>query len=303
MDFPKISIITPSFNQGIYLEQTILSVLNQNYPNLEYIIIDGGSTDHSVEIIKKYEQRLTFWVSENDRGQAHAINKGLKHCTGTIFNWINSDDYLSEGALSKVAEAFKRTADTDIVAGEVIDFNEKGILKKVKNQKLEINEYLKKEVELIYHQPAVWLRMDHIKETGFFNEQLHFCFDQEYMMRYLMKYSIVCYVDEVLAHFRMHENSKSVSLAEKFAWDFRQMYKNFWLMQKDDLLKQKAKRKYLEYEWPLLNGSINKEGRSRFTNFSKALKVILQDPVHRLNKDSIGWLKHILMGAKNHSVK
>ena len=76
------------------------------------------------------------------------------------------------------------------------------------------------------------------------------------------------------------------------------MYKNFWLLQQDDLLKQKAKRKYLEYEWPLLHGSINKGGRSRFTNFSKAIKVILQDPAHRINRDSIGWLKHILLGAK-----
>jgi len=278
-------------------------VLNQGYPNLEYIIIDGGSTDNSVEIVKKYEHHLKYWVSEKDRGQAHAINKGLKYCSGAIFNWINSDDYLAESALSKVAEAFNRSKNADIVAGEVINFNDNGILKKVKNQKLDINEYLKKEVELIYHQPAVWMRMDHIKEIGFFNEELHYCFDQEYMMRYLIKYNSVCYIDEVLAYFRMHENSKSVSLAERFAWDFRQMYKNFWLMQEDISLKQKAKRKYLEYEWPLLNGSINKGERSRLTNFSEAIKVILQDPAHRVNKDSIGWLKHILLGAKNHSEK
>ena len=84
----NFSIITPSYNQGQYIEQTIQSVLNQNYPNLEYIIIDGGSTDNTVEIIKKYEKHLKFWVSEKDKGQANAINKGLQYCTGEIFNWI-----------------------------------------------------------------------------------------------------------------------------------------------------------------------------------------------------------------------
>ena len=302
MKLPKISIITPSFNQGNFLEQTILSVINQHYPNLEYIIIDGGSTDNSVDIIKKYESHLKYWVSEKDHGQAHAINKGLSHCTGEIFNWINSDDYLAEGALIKVADAFNKSG-ADIVAGEVNDFNEKGMVKKVKNQKLEINEYLKKEVELIYHQPGVWLRLDIMKEVGFFKEQMHYCFDQDYMMRYLLHHNNVFYLDEVLANFRVHDKSKSVAQAKNFAWDFRMMYKDFWKLQKENPLKDKAKRKYLEYEWPLLNGSINSGEKSRLSNFSNAIKAILKDPGYRLNKDSLGWLKHILMGPRNESAK
>ena len=93
LSYPKISIVTPSFNQGKYIEQTIQSVLTQNYPNLEYIIIDGGSTDKTVDIIKKYEQQLSYWVTEPDKGQTDAINKGFAKCTGEIFNWINSDDF------------------------------------------------------------------------------------------------------------------------------------------------------------------------------------------------------------------
>ena len=92
--YPKISVITPSYNQGIYIEETIQSVLNQNYPNLEYIIIDGGSNDSTVEVIKKYESKIDFWVSEKDKGQADAINRGFAKATGDILCWLNSDDYF-----------------------------------------------------------------------------------------------------------------------------------------------------------------------------------------------------------------
>ena len=101
--YPKITVVTPNYNYGHYLEETIRSVLLQGYPNLEYIIIDGGSTDNSVEIIKKYESYVTYWESKPDRGQTHAINKGLERATGEIFNWINSDDILMPGALLAIA--------------------------------------------------------------------------------------------------------------------------------------------------------------------------------------------------------
>jgi glycosyltransferase involved in cell wall biosynthesis len=297
MGLPKISIITPSFNQGKYLEQTIQSVLNENYSNLEYIIIDGGSTDNSLDIIKKYSAHLTYWVSEKDNGQAAALNKGLKHCTGEIFNWINSDDYLEEGALLKVANIFKKN-NCDVVAGAVCDFNKEGKIKITTNSNLHIDEYLKKEIKLIYHQPAVWLRLDRMKEIGEFREALHYCFDQEFMMRYLLHFDNVCYIEDVLAYFRWHETSKSFANAEQFFWDFREMYKQFYFSQKNSSLEGKAKRKYLEYEWPLLNRSINKGDRSRFINFSIALKEIFRDPQERLNRNSLGWLKHILFGPK-----
>ena len=106
MNLPRITIVTPSYNQGAFLEDTIRSVLDQGYPNLEYIVMDGGSTDNSVEIIEKYADRIDYWESEPDRGQTHAINKGFARATGVIGNWINSDDLLEPGALQTIGQAW-----------------------------------------------------------------------------------------------------------------------------------------------------------------------------------------------------
>jgi glycosyltransferase involved in cell wall biosynthesis len=101
MTLPKITIVTPSYNQGEFLEETINSVLGQSYPNLEYFVVDGNSTDQSLQILEKYSSRLTWWISEADKGQSDAINKGLKRATGDIITWINSDDLLFPGHLKK----------------------------------------------------------------------------------------------------------------------------------------------------------------------------------------------------------
>lgn len=114
---PRITLVTPSFNQGEFIEETILSVLSQDYPNLDYIIIDGGSTDQSVEIIKKYQKHLAYWVSERDGGQSHAINKGMKTATGELCGWLCSDDLLQPGALAVVGKYFATHPECDWVVG------------------------------------------------------------------------------------------------------------------------------------------------------------------------------------------
>jgi glycosyltransferase involved in cell wall biosynthesis len=125
-NFPKISIVTPNFNQAKYLEQTILSVLDQAYPNLEYLIIDGGSTDGSVEIIKKYESRLAYWVSEPDKGLYDAVKKGFDKSTGDIMAWINSDDMYHRNAFFSVSEIFQTFQQTDWIMGLPTFYDEKG---------------------------------------------------------------------------------------------------------------------------------------------------------------------------------
>jgi len=116
-NWPSIGIVTPSFNQGEFIEQTIRSILLQGYPRIEYFVIDGGSTDESVEVIRKYEPWLSGWVSEADRGQSHAINKGFARCSTDVVNWINSDDIVMPGALQTVGRAFGESTETDVVLG------------------------------------------------------------------------------------------------------------------------------------------------------------------------------------------
>ena len=213
--WPKISIVTPSFNQGEFLEETIRSILLQGYPNLEYIIIDGGSQDNSIDIIKKYELWLSYWVSEEDAGQANAINKGLKHCSGELFNWINSDDYLEVDALKIVAEKFDNY---DIVAGSVRNFGLSGV-SVIQSRRLSIRGFLGAANGMAWHQPGTWLRCSNLMEIGGLDENFHYCFDGLMMLRYIKTFKKIIYTDNILANFRLHDLSKTVGSAGEFHKD------------------------------------------------------------------------------------
>ena len=212
MIWPKISIVTPSFNQGQYIEQTILSVLSQNYPNLEYIIIDGGSTDNTVEIIEKYESSITYWISEPDRGQSHAIKKGLKKCTGEIFNWLNSDDWYTPGALFEVANAFINNSSAQFVSGYENHVELSG------NVNVHNGTFLKPSIEETIEfcevtQPSTFFKLDAIRKVHGVSEDLHYIFDGEMWVKLLLQYgqSHFVKIKTVLVNFRLHSDSKTVS--------------------------------------------------------------------------------------------
>ena len=126
MEYPKITVVTPSYNQGQFIEATIQSVIGQQYPNLEYIVCDGGSTDETVEILKKYTDKITGWCSEKDQGQSDAINKGMRRATGDIVCWINSDDVLLPGTLHTVAKFYHDHPDTDFANGYTVEIDKEG---------------------------------------------------------------------------------------------------------------------------------------------------------------------------------
>ncbi|HEX8521007.1 MAG TPA: glycosyltransferase family 2 protein [Tepidisphaeraceae bacterium] len=224
MSLPRISIVTPSYNQGHYLEQTICSVLDQGYPNLEYIICDGGSKDHSVEIIKKYEKHLTFWCSEKDNGQSHAINKGFTHATGDIFAYINSDDYFFPKAFDRVAEEYQ--AGGRFIVGWSQYMEPNGDFRAYGWQAhRERCDWLIRNP--IPQQSTFWSR-DLWRDLGPFREDLHFSFDYEYWLRIYFKAGVAPWtVNQCMAVFRLHKSSKTMSGAQPFDPEDAQLRKEY----------------------------------------------------------------------------
>lgn len=220
----KISIITPSFNQGQFLEQTIDSVLSQNYPNLDYIIIDGASTDNSVEIIKKYEKHLHFWTSEKDNGQSDAINKGLKYASGDIINWLNSDDYYEQDSLKKVAHYFEDEK-TLVVAGKSNIWKNNKICKQ--STGTDIYNSVEKTIGFArIDQPETFFSKKAIDKMGFLNANLHYVMDREWWTRYLLIFGLdsIKKTNDILVNFRIHDDSKTNNFQDAFMQENLNVY-------------------------------------------------------------------------------
>lgn len=204
---PKIAIITPSYNQGRFIKETIESVLSQDYPNIEYIVIDGASTDNTVEILKSYGERIR-WISEKDNGQTDAIKKGFEISTGEVIAWLNSDDLYLPEAVSKVVEIFKDNPGAAMVYGKSYYIDEEGG---------RVGEYPTGPVDQkrlpefnFISQPSAFLKRDAYISVGGLDEGLHYGMDYDLWARLSKKYDLK-YIDDYLSLYRLHAESKTVA--------------------------------------------------------------------------------------------
>ncbi len=219
---PKISVITPSYNQGFFIENTIQSVLSQDYPNLEYIICDGGSTDETLDIIKKYEDKLTWWCSEKDDGQTAAINKGMKKATGEYVCWINSDDVLLPGSLMMVAKFAQKYPNVDFFNGftAIIDMNGRF----VKFHHIIMNSFLFKKGAYNISQQGMFWKRSLFERIGYLDEKFHAKMDVEWLIRIYRNGIPMKKINKHLGAFRVYPFIKSVRQEQIWKNDARELY-------------------------------------------------------------------------------
>lgn len=207
VSYPKISVITPSYNQGVFLERTLQSVIDQNYPATEHIVVDGGSTDESVSILRDFECHLHYWVSEPDRGQTHAVNKGLALATGEIVGWLNSDDVYYPGAFAHVVDEFQNNPNINFIYGmaDHIDADDQVL------EPYYTEEWSYKRLQQLCFicQPAVFFRRSVLSQYGLLDEDLNYCMDYEFWLRCGAKEDFH-YLKEPLAGSRLYPENKTL---------------------------------------------------------------------------------------------
>ncbi len=210
---PLVSILTPSYNQGRFLEETIRSVLTQDYPNLEYIIVDGGSSDGSVDIIRRYAERLSWWVSEPDRGQTDAINKGFARATGEIFAWLNSDDTYLPGAVSAAVHCLQAHPEASLVYADANLVDEDGrIIGRFPSRQTNLNKLLRGSVHI--PQQTAFFRASAWNQVAPLDPTFQFAMDYDLWVR-LAKLAPLVYSPGLWANFRLHGAGKSIAMDDR----------------------------------------------------------------------------------------
>jgi glycosyltransferase involved in cell wall biosynthesis len=294
-ELPTISIVTPNYNYGSYIERTIDSILSQGYPKLNYIVIDGGSTDCSKKVIEKYEHHLSFWQSKPDNGQADAINIGLRHAEGAIFNWINSDDVLAPGSLSVIAETHQESRNS-LIAGNVLNVP----TSTQDDPELVIQSGLDIETLLsgngVFHQPGLWWILENIKSLGPLDTSLDFCFDYLLLLRYLVRWPKVVYTSHTLANFTIHSSSKTTT--SQVAFDEERIRILSLLLQDGAFsdYKSEINRKILIHDWYQSVDTIrNRDSSPKLIRLSQIILLAAQSPSIRFSRFTAGALVRLLL--------
>lgn len=292
--WPRISIVTPSYNQGQFIEETIRSVLLQGYPNLEYIIIDGGSTDNSVEIIKKYEPWLAYWVSEKDRGQGHAINKGIRKATGDILFWLNSDDLCLPSVFRLVAQTFHANSNVQLITGQAHLINEQGhVIGKLRSYFTSWNELVTNPGNSV-RQISTFFSRSLFDDLGLVNESLYIAMDTELLVRFTQFHPPLI-LEDFLTAYRTHKNAKT----------FRQLIKGY---EESDRTRKKYLRDRKQKSTYHRRSSSNWLNLSEFEEFTLKERLICQmraiqnRPWIILSHDFRFSLKKLLMNSYSSAV-
>lgn len=213
----KISIVTPSLNQGRFIKDAILSVLEQDYPDFEHIVVDGGSEDETLEILKKYSSKTDKlrWVSERDEGQSDALNKGFRMATGDIIGWLNADDRYLPGCFRKVAKFFEEHPEVDIVYGDYRFVDQAGNVIRLRKE-IDFNLFILKYLHVLYiPSTATFFRRKIINEGNFLRVDYHYAMDYEFFLRLALNGYKFAHLSEYLADFRWHPESKSSKASRK----------------------------------------------------------------------------------------
>jgi len=257
-NLPRISIVVPSYNQGQYIDKTLASIVSQGYPNLELIIIDGGSSDETIEVIGQYSDHVKWWVSEPDKGQANAINKGMTHATGEILAWLNSDDCLMPNALFRVADEFMASACTDVVYGHRVLINESGmdvgkwIMPAHRKFILTYADFIPQET--MFWRASLWHKVG-----GGLNESFRFALDWELIRRFIDVNAKFKLIPAFLGQFRMHEMQKTNANIETDG--FREM----------EIIRQQCRQRFSNH--PALQNFYYRMQRASFYSFVARARI------------------------------
>lgn len=227
---PKISVVTPSYNQAAFVEEALWSVRRQNYPSVEHIVIDGGSTDATVEILRRYSSRSEWghlrWISEPDQGQSDALNKGLRMVTGDIVGWLNSDDRYRTGCFQSVLDGFEKHAGADVIYGDYTWIDANGLITQIRRE-ISFSYFILQYHHTLYiPSTATFLKRKIFEQGQFINPDLHYSMDYEFFLRLARCGYRFKHISHLLADFRWHSQSKTVSNVEGQFREFDQIVKD-----------------------------------------------------------------------------